>query len=173
MAFIVSHNPTEIPVRADGAKWVWAFATGSGQAVFADTLSEIIAQIIPGYGDLPESDWTEDAHLEARIDSLGAFLTQCQELIVASLEQAGKIDTSALSDDDWTVLFSPKNGPVLVFDAWTAGIPLLLLASSYKPYTQIERPSGNQIVWLDPVTESSYLESLNTIGAGDFMRLSA
>ncbi|MDA8342412.1 MAG: hypothetical protein M0007_09350, partial [Actinomycetota bacterium] len=53
---------------------------------------------------------------------------------------------------------------------WTCPIPLVLFVTDYAPYSARPTPSGN-IIWIDPTTELTFMDSLNALGVVDFLAL--
>jgi hypothetical protein len=51
---------------------------------------------------------------------------------------------------------------------WNHKVPLVLVATGYAPYNSTPRPTGN-VLWLDPFTETTYLETLAEIGLIELM----
>ncbi|PPG15002.1 hypothetical protein [Rathayibacter rathayi] len=167
MTFVISTDPTEIPSRSDGSPYPATLLASFGSALFADTLTELVEQIIPDYGSLPTDDPIEDPSLEARLTSLASFANTAQAGAVAALQESDVFDISAVGEDALTALFSPKDGPVLEFERWDSGIPLILFATNYAPYTPVAPPFGEAIVWVNAHTELDFLNSLEPLGIAE------
>ncbi|GAB3121096.1 hypothetical protein [Glaciibacter psychrotolerans] len=168
MAFAISPSPDdELPTREDGAPFPYAFVVPSGAALFADTVTELVEQIIVGYVELPEMDAEDDPYLEARLDHLAVLAAKAQATVVATLEEEGQFVVEDLSEDTLTALFTRKDGPVLEFDEWREEIPLILFTTNYAPFSEFERPVGENIIWLNAYTERTYLDSLEKLGVGE------
>lgn len=143
----------EPPQRSDGGLWPVLLVTGS-TAVYADTNTELLDELIDGYSSLNDDD-----ALWARYQLAVAVGTAVQ----ASLVDAAA-DTK-LSEDELTVLFTEKTTP-FAGDRWrNEDVPLVLIESDYAPFTAGRPvPLGN-IVWLRPVNEAEFLASLDNLGA--------
>lgn len=51
-----------------------------------------------------------------------------------------------------------------IFTEWTnADVPLVLVATEYAPYGTAVKPAGN-VMWVDPFTETTFLDTLSEIG---------
>ena len=161
----VSYTADEIPVHYSGP-WPFVFVVPDGTAVFADTRTEIVDAVIDGYGSLPEPDGEDDPAFEARIDSLAGLGSQAQAGILAGLDDGEDI-LPRLDDGKLTALFTPKDSWPIPILSWDEQIPLILLVTNFEPYTVEPAPSGERIVWLDPTTETGYLDSLAKLGVGE------
>jgi len=169
LSHAISFDPTEVLTHDDGSAFPIAFVATDGAAVFADSLGEVVNQIIDGYDALPEATLSSDERLEARIDSLAQFAGSGQAVILAALTESGELSIDDVDEDTLTALFAEKDGVVLEFDEWESDIPLLLLTRSYVPYTDVPSPAGERIVWLDARNERTYLEALELLGVGEVM----
>lgn len=163
--FIISADPHEVPTRTSGDKFPYVFVAPTGAAIFADTLTEVVDQIIAGYNDLNDHA-VGDEYFEARVSSLAQFAGTQQAELLASADEA---DFAKLTDSAITALLSPKDGISVDLGepGWVSDIPLLLLTTDYAPYSTAECPAGAAVVWLDPVTELTYLNSLQRLGIGE------
>lgn len=153
---------TGVPSRADGLAWPYAMATDNG-TLFADTVTELVAELIPGYAGLPETaDGAIDA-LHARYEAAVSHANLIQGLLAAVANAEGEFDAAAESESTLTALFADREQFVADFTVWDHQVPVVLIATDYAPYTDVPRPSGN-ITWLDPATETSLLQSLRDLG---------
>lgn len=132
-----------------------AWLQPNGSAIMADTLTEVVASIVDGYDDAGD----EDA-LAARHDALVAIATDAQVVLLDD------VDLASLSELELTMVSTDKD--ILVTGAWTGPVPLLLIATSYEPYTGSPVPDG-EVVLLDPYTERTFLDSLVKLGLGELM----
>lgn len=126
--------------------------------VYADTLGDLVAEIVDDYPITtgPEKD---DERLAARADTLAVIAHRAQAAILAS------VGTADISEDALTVLMHDRSSEVLQMTEWDSNIPLLLLATSYAPYTDTPAPSGDAVVMLDAHTERTFLDALASVGA--------
>ncbi len=47
---------------------------------------------------------------------------------------------------------------------WVASTPLVLVTTFFAPFTLRPRPEGDALVWLDPMTEETFVRSLAAAG---------
>ena len=165
MSAQVSFQADEIPAHG-GGPWPFIFVGPDGAAVFADTRTEIVDAMIDCYLDMLDPVSMDDQALEARLDSLASLGSQAQAGILASLADQEDI-LPALDDNKLTALFAPKDSWPIPIASWNEQIPLLLLVTNFAPYTEVPAPSGDAIIWLDPTTETSYIDSLAKLGVGE------
>lgn len=159
------------PPNPDGGDWLYAVLDGSGALTLSDSASELVGMAIPGYTDLPESEWGHDEALGMRYDFLVELARRTQQSIVDQAVKSGELVLTALSDDATTALFADRSNPFGGLPTgdggwsyqWDLAAPLVLIATDYQPYTYRPTPDG-RIVWLDPSTELSFLRSLDTLG---------
>lgn len=145
--------------REDGSRWYAAMEREDGTIVVADTLTDLVADLIDDY---PVEGGP--AALESRVGfaSRVAQARQATLAFVATME--GQMDTSVESEESLTALFADRELPVADMPAWENGaVPLVLLNTSYAPYTDVPAPQGN-IEWIDPSDEGALLRSLTDLG---------
>jgi len=144
-------------------EWVYAVVTATGTTHLADSASELIGLGMDGYPVEIETDDEATAALEMRYDDLLGYAAHFQRFLVAAAQENGVVNLSNLGDDVLTAMLQersiPYTGPL-----WTVPVPLVLLVTDYAPYTTRPAPQGN-LVWLDPSTELTYLQSLDRVGA--------
>lgn len=156
MVALTAPDPIKQPPHPDGEKWLVIWVAPDGCAIFADSISDIVAEIIPGYADLEDDE--DDAHLQARTTTLAHLATIAQSAIVSD---AG----NEFSAHEVDVASEPKDS-VAKLESWGASYPLLLLTVLYEPFTEVVRPSG-AIVWLDSSNEVAFLNAAQTLGHGE------
>lgn len=152
--------PDALPVREDGTNYPFAMAW-ENHAVFADTkagLVSVLTEVEPTAGD---------DGLFARYLACVRFANSLQPRLAAAAHEAGVFDPHTSSETVLTTLFTDRYEKVDNFTRWTQDVPLVLVASGYAPYTSTARPSG-KIIWLDPFTDDTFLESLSEAGVIDF-----
>lgn len=157
MAAVVADDAIKQPEHPDGGKWLVIWVVPDGRSIFADSISEIVEEIIPGYADLDDDEG--DPHLEARVATLAHLGGQAQASILAA--EAGE----NFSEDELTAMLTPKE-LIVDIDAWNPAVPLLLLTTNYEPFTEHRAPDGT-VIWLDPVSEVTFLSALQTLGFGE------
>lgn len=160
MVAIVAPDAIHMPEHPEQRPWLVVWVAKNGDSIFADSLSDIVSVLIPGYEDLDDED-DDDPHLNARIDALAPMAKDAQALMTAHLA-AGEI---RLTEAELTAAFQDKEQPVSL-EKWNPSEPLILLTTTYEPFTDATPPEG-AILWLDPTNEAAFLGSLNKIGAGE------
>ena len=160
MVAIIARDAIKQPDHPDNVPWLVVWVSRNGDAIFADSLSDIVGVIIDGYADL-DDEGDDDPHLEARIDALAPLAAAAQALILADLA-ARDIQ---LSEDELTAALLDKERPTSL-SRWNPAEPLILLTTTYEPFTDAPAPEG-AVLWLDPTNEAAFLGSLNKIGEGE------
>lgn len=167
MASIVIDGPLDGQVRSDGSPWPMALATGQA-TILGENAADLIAHLIPGYGDLADDDEGNDTALIMRWQTCVATASDVQALICADRVQEGRFDPTVETEDALSVLFSDKTVPVEDFGSWdNPDVPLVLIATDYAPFAERPPVTGN-VVWLDPSDEVAFLRSLAALGVVEF-----
>lgn len=154
--------PDQLPVREDGSQFPFALAWDD-RAVLAETRTELTAAVIDGYADLPEGEEGDTQALFARYESTVQIANTMQQVLAARAAEEGTFDPSVESEDVLTALFTDRGQKIDEIAEWTHSVPLVLVATEYAPYTSATRPAGN-VSFLDPYTETTYLDSLSGLG---------
>lgn len=160
MVAIVARDAIQQPEHPEHRPWLVVWVARNGDAIFADSLSDIIGVLIPGYGELDE-EHEDDLHLQARIDCLAPLAAHAQTLVLADLATRGvhvsskELNAATLHKEQSTAL-----------DRWNPAEPLILLTTAYEPFTGRAAPEG-AVLWLDPTNEAAFLGSLSKIGEGE------
>ncbi len=167
---LISTDPDSalVPTNDEGEPFHCAFVRSDGSAVFADTLTEITAAVIDGYPIAinPDGPTVEnDEALIARLDSLAEHAAGAQAIAAADATAAGR----KFSEDELTAMFTEKDRAVAIAEWRDEQTPLLLLATSYAPYTATALPAGAAVTILDPSTERTYLEALASITGSELL----
>lgn len=160
MVAILARSAIQIPEHPEKRPWLVAWIMRGGDVIFADSLTDIIDVLFPGYGELDDAD-EDDLHLNARIDALVPMATKAQALVLADLA-ARDIQ---LPVEELNAALLDKNLPTPL-ERWNPAEPLILLTTTYEPYTDAPRPEGS-VQWLDPTNEAAFLSSLQKIGEGE------
>jgi len=175
-----------VPEHPEGGEFTYAIFTSDGSAVFTDSLIEAVSQNLPGYGELaelvearePNADQAADAMLGLRYDDLTIYADALQRWMVNDAAENGRIDLEKIGDQALSALMNERIVPFegiegedgTVSHTWEYEVPLILFVTDYQPYTSRTQPDG-KIIWIDPSTELTYLQSLDTLGVIDFMIL--
>lgn len=154
--------PETLPARADGTEYPFAMAWGD-RAVLADSRTELTAQIIEGYADIPSGEEGDIDALYARYKTAVHFANNMQQIVAAHATEEGTFDPSVESEDVLTSIFTDRSQKIDEITEWNHTVPLVLVASEYAPYGTATRPGGN-VQWLDPFTETTFLASLADTG---------
>jgi len=162
-----AHHIALPPYPGDG-EWPYAVVTNSGEVFVSDSVSDLVAVGLPGYGDLADNEDGFDDGLVARYEDLLGHAAAFQHTLLSEAHERGLVNISDLDDDTLTYLMEERSVPFEGESPWECLVPLVLIATDYEPYTERRIPEGN-IVWLDPITEVTYLQSLCKVGALRFM----
>lgn len=136
--------------------------------IFAETRTELTSQLIEGYAQIPEGEAGDEQALGARYWSAVDIANTTQGLAAGQAAESGTFDPATETEDTLTALFTPKDQKIDEIDQWNHKVPLVLVATGYAPYNSTPRPTGN-VLWLDPFTETTYLETLAEIGLVELM----
>lgn len=179
----------EVPVHPDGGEFTYVVFDNDGSGTFADSLVELLGEQIPGYKSIAESITAEaDSHaidqalddlLGLRYDDLLVYANALQRWMVSNSTERDLIDLQSIGDEAVSALMNERFVPfegVTAADGtvdlnWQHSTPLVLFVTDYAPYTDRALPEGN-IIWVDPSTELTYMQSLDTMGVVDFYVLS-
>lgn len=148
---------------------------GGGMMHFSDSARELVEMDIDGYEAIPDSDEGHDRALEVRYDHLIELAEKSQRWMVDEAARRGVVDWDSVDEAALTALCVGRTVPFegLPTDGggrdldWKLGVPLVLCTTDYEPYTKRETPTG-RIVWVNPVTELTYLRSLANLGVIQF-----
>lgn len=157
---------TQFPISETGEPFRFCWATAES-LVFADTVTEIIAELYPTYAALLASS-DDAAMLEFRSDRVVELAEVMQDVLLAELQQQldAQGETEPLPEDFLSVLLARKDGPIIDLDGWPFDMPLYLLSTQYAPYTEVPAPAGDSVRVLDAVSELGFLQSLQELQAG-------
>lgn len=152
-----------IPARDDGTAWPYVLNRGD-RTVFADTATDLVAALIPGYADIPATSGGADDALVARYENAVATANDTQPLVAASCVDAGTFDTSTAGEALLSALFSDRSQPLEGIEDWGEPVPLVLVSTDYSPFVEDRTPPSGNVLWLDPSDEMSHLRSLANLG---------
>lgn len=174
-------------LHEDGSNFEFRMFFEDGSRIAdADTPAELINLLSPGYSNVKDENLKSDMRvsLARSVQSLARAVT---------LSNLSDEDTEAMQDWEWEVLNFGNGGVddaqdpfgwgdgtgtlgelnLDVVDFWSSKTPLILLETSYAPFTEIPRPISSlgdyyhslpNMIWLRPQTELSLLRSLSEIG---------
>lgn len=165
--------------KPDGSGYPWRmFYNGNQMIADMDTTGEALEVLIPGY-----IAGTDEQRLSDRVQLAETVQTLAKATILADISAE---DDAKLAPWEKEVLFfsgdpygwGSGENPVGSaqdddnFDLWSQEIPLVLVNTSYAPFTEIIKPVSSEgdyeevknIIWLRPDNELSFLNSLSRIG---------
>lgn len=157
--------PAQLPTREDGTQYPFALAFDD-RVILAETRTELTAEVIEGYADIEDGEEGDGEALWARYNAAVHFATTLQQVLAANAVEEGTFDPSQESEDTLTALFTPRSEKIDEISEWRGTVPLVLVASSYAPYTGSTRPAGN-VKWIDPYTETTFLNGLHELGIAE------
>lgn len=138
-----------------------------GSTIYADTATEVLEEILPGYELM-----APDVRREARVRHARQVAGLAQRMMIAQAVEAGQFDEAdphqaaqaqiLTTDKSLSLTLEWPEAPGEPAD-WLPVVPLLLLTTSYAPHTQYP-PIGGNVVWIDPSSEQGYLSSLQRTG---------
>lgn len=127
---------------------------GDAQLTYGDSRTAIVDQLFEAHQEAA----TADEKFQVRLEILVGLANTVQTQVAADLD---------LPDDEdfLTVLFHDRAETTIEFEGWDVeGCPLFLIATGYAPYSDLPRPEGDGIVWLDPLNETTFLSALEALG---------
>lgn len=145
------------------------FFDGGASIAYADSYEDLLDVLLPGY-----LTWTSDRRLRERIDYAATQAVWVQAQVWAD-------NTEPLTAEQEALLGAPRLGALAPTGSWEAPVPLVVLSTSYSPYTDIaapvgygQTPEGEDTVWvIDPMSEEALLTTLHEVGAVRLMRREA
>src|SRR6478609_5728204 len=150
MATTIAVEPgieARLPARPDGSPWPLLLVHGD-RVTGAETATELLGQLIPGYTDLPDDDAGHDGALWRRYESAVATAGELQETLIAAAAEHGDFDAATAGEHVLTPLLTAKTTPY-TGPAWRQSVPLVLIDTDYQPFTAPPRPGG-RIIYLRP-----------------------
>lgn len=158
--------PDTMPVREDGTPYPFCMAY-QDRAVLAESRTELVSDLVEGYADLPEGDEGNAEALVARFETAVHVVDQFQQIIAAQAVEDGKFDTKVESEENLTAIFTPRREKLGEIAPWSHVVPLVLISTDYAPFTEVPAPEGN-ILWVNPYTETTFLDTLTQLGVIEF-----
>lgn len=149
--------PPPLTVKDDGNPYRYEMLyAGLAQRAYADTTSELVSALIPGYLTLGDVDqW------EARLQLATTAQVALQALYLVDAP-------SRLPEWQREILDGPRHEPPTVAN-WDCPVPLVLISSYYQPAGDIPKPVREQgmpanVLWIDPSDDTTFLTSLHELG---------
>ena len=169
MATTITVEPgieARLPARNDGLPWP-LLLVHSDRVTGADTASELLGQLIPGYANLPDDDTGHDDALWLRYESAVATAGELQETLLAAAAENGDFDAATAGEETLTAMLAAKTTPY-TGPTWRQTVALVLIDTDYQPFTTRRRPEGG-VIYLRPAQEHDYLASLAEAGLIQFL----
>lgn len=138
-----------------------------GSTVYADTPAEIVEEMIPGYEGLDDQ-----AKQDARVRHAARTASVVQQILIDRAKFDGAFDPDDPKLAGLAQILTTDKALALTLELpdkpgepadWLPVVPLVLVRSSYAPHTDYPAIGGN-VIWIDPSTDESYLDSLNATG---------
>lgn len=152
--------------KDDGSPWPFVMLHGD-RTVFADTRTELVGALIPGYDDIDADD--DVTALVDRFNTAVRIANNLQGFIagVVANDPNAEFSLATATEEELTLFLSDRlDRPVenIGVTHWEHDIPLVLVTTMFEPYdTGHEIPSGH-ILWIDPTDETTFLDSLADLG---------
>jgi len=156
----------------------------------ADTLTELVDVLIPGYTDIPEffPDDIPVKSLEARTMFAEETVMTLRDLYLVAaanetgIDNPGDMTTVEIADavagydpqyaEDLKLMVSTDPGfPVLVGAAWDHPVPVVAVTTSFVDGDDILPPPSGNVVLIDPTNESTLLRTMQDAGLLSFGEL--
>lgn len=137
-------------------KYEMVYAGGT-RRVYADTEEALVGVLVDGYQTMTELErWNARLHYMIRAQVIAQAVLNADDAF-ASIAPAQQV-----------VLQGPRHTPPVVA-TWTERVPLILVATFYKPAGTNPRPVREQgmepnVIWVDPSDDATFLASLHDIG---------
>ena len=155
------------PTRPDGGEWAHAMVLHDGSTVYTDTAAEVVEEMMPGYESLDSA-----ARRDARYRHAAVTASAVQQILMNRAKSEGTFDPDDVRYSQTVQILRTDKSLCLELELperpgeaadWLPQVPLVLLTTSYAPFTRHPRIGGN-VIWIDPASEESYLASLNATG---------
>lgn len=139
------------------------------RTIMADTRSELLDGLLPGYEDARTGMRGGDEATWARHEFLSALAAQLGSVLLAEATQAGEMSPADLNEDELNYLLQPGTPGQAPFSGmWEHPVPLVALRADYAPFTHVHLPEGN-VRFLDASTETTTIDSLVEAGLAELM----
>lgn len=150
-------QPLGPPTREDGSLYLYEMVyAGMTRRAYEDTPEALMAHLIPGYLTMGEK-----ARWQARL----GLAVKAQVQVQAIVNTMDSFHT--LTEDQQAILQGPRHEPPVVA-TWECPVPLVLVASFYRPAGTAPRPVSNNgmepnVIWINPSDDLTLLESLHDL----------
>jgi hypothetical protein len=139
-----------------------------------DSLSDLVDQIVLGHGEpMPETGDSAILRFELRHNHLVDVAHRAQSIVMAAITEEFGDFIGATDEDFLTAVYHDRGATTVALEQWQSDIPLFLMAAAYEPYTELPRPTGDSIVFLDAVNERTFIESLQATGFVELYQMEA
>lgn len=175
MATVIMKNSFEgsdaiVPPRhADESGFQYClYKPGNFEVAFADTYAELLEVLIPNYTHMDE-----DEQILSRIRLATSAAVRIQTEVLLTPEYEELIDAGLVSQEELSVLNTPRAIQSPRADWWKCKIPLVVVETDYEPFTETPRPASAlsdgtavspNLFWIRPVEEEDFLISMNEVG---------
>ena len=156
-------RPAQVPRRPDGAQYRFEMiSNGGNDRVYADTITELVEALIPGYDEVATGS---DADLQRLL-----YAVRIQVELQAALYNASPL--GSCDEAEREIILAPRDTPPEV-GTWTADVPLVLVETYYEPIGMRPRPTGqprsggaddSNLIWINPLDELTLIQSLADAG---------
>ena len=160
-----------VPTRSDGSEWAHVLTLRDGSTVYADSVGEVIGELVPGYDSLDASARRHALRRHAVEEARRA-----QRAVISRAQASGAFDTSDPGDAGLLPILEADKSLSLLLTVderpgeqapWVPAPELVLVTTSYAPHGE-HPPIDGRVVWLDPTSEKAYLLSLRAAGLYDY-----
>ena len=144
--------------------------------MYADTVSELLSAVIPGYDELPSNENGDEAAFVARYEAAIELANLVQTGLVIDATENDGWSPEQVTEDELNALFQSKVVPFVpcegadgtVSAEWRVDVPLVVIDTDYAPFTEREAPFGDNVVFLSPGDEMEFLNAARAGSRGPF-----
>jgi hypothetical protein len=117
---------------------------GGGElAMYADTVSERLSAVIPGYDELPSNENGDEAAFVARYEAAIELANLVQTGLAIDATENDGWSPEQVTEDELNALFQSKVVPFVpcegadgtVSAEWRVDVPLVVIDTDYAPFT--------------------------------------
>jgi hypothetical protein len=163
MHLILDEIPTTHPRMANGAPWpVRLILDNEVRAVYGETETDLVRCLIEDYPSASAAltVGTIEAMAAARRRWAVRYATRTQAVVLASLLAEDIFDVTRASMWARIALTERRDlPPQRVVRLWASTVPLVLVASNYRPWTDRPVTLGATVVMIDDSDDESLLRS--------------
>ena len=111
--------------------------------MYADTVSELLSAVIPGYDELPSNENGDEAAFVARYEAAIELANLLQTGLVIDATENDGWSPEQVTEDELNALFQSKVVPFVpcegadgtVSAEWRVDVPLVVIDTDYAPFT--------------------------------------